>query len=147
VERAGQVGIGTSQGETAQFDNLSITPVAAATAGSTGQLRRRRSGRCLDVPGASTDQRHPAVEIWDCNGGANQQWTSLSNGALQVYGNKCLDVPNHATAAGSRVAIWDCNGGANQQWRVNADGTIVGVESGLCLDVNRRGGGNRPTAR
>jgi alpha-galactosidase len=33
------------------------------------------------------------------------------------------------------VAIWDCNGGTNQQWRFNADGTIVGVQSGLCLDV------------
>jgi hypothetical protein len=52
-----------------------------------------------------------------------------------VYGNKCLDVPGHATTPGTRVQIWSCSGGANQQWRVNSDGTIVGVESGLCLDV------------
>ena len=31
--------------------------------------------------------------------------------------------------------LWTCNGGANQQWTVNANGTIVGVQSGLCLDV------------
>ena len=30
---------------------------------------------------------------------------------------------------------WTCNGGANQQWNVNANGTITGVQSGLCLDV------------
>ena len=37
------------------------------------------------------------------------------------------------------VAIFDCNGGTNQQWRVNTDGTIVGVQSGLCLDVTGQG--------
>jgi hypothetical protein len=75
------------------------------------------------------------MQIWDCWGGVNQQWTLLSNGELQVYGNKCLDVPNHATTAGTQVQIWDCHGQANQQWTLNADGTIVGRESGLCLDV------------
>jgi alpha-glucosidase len=92
------------------------------------------SGRCLDVPGQS-QTNGTQLDIFDCNGGANQQWTRLPNGALQVYGSKCMDVLGHATAPGSKVAIWDCNGGANQQWRFNADGTIVGVESGLCLDV------------
>ena len=80
--------------------------------------------------------------IWDCNGGSNQQWTQLSNGAIQVYGTKCMDVLGHDTAPGATVAIWDCTGGANQQWRVNADGTIVGVESGLCLDVTGARTGN-----
>ena len=45
-------------------------------------------------------------------------------------------------APGATVAIWDCTGGANQHWRVNADGTIVGVESGLCLDVTGARTGN-----
>jgi Ricin-type beta-trefoil lectin domain/Cellulase (glycosyl hydrolase family 5) len=102
--------------------------------GGSFALRGTGSGRCLDVSGRAT-ANGTAVEIWDCNGGTNQQWTALSNGALQVYGNKCLDVPGHATAAGTKVAIWDCNGGANQQWTLNTDGSIVGRESGLCLDV------------
>ena len=34
-----------------------------------------------------------------------------------------------------RSIIWSCNGGANQQWNVNSNGTITGVQSGLCLDV------------
>jgi endo-1,4-beta-xylanase len=33
------------------------------------------------------------------------------------------------------VRIRGCNGGTNQQWNVHADGTITGVQSGLCLDV------------
>jgi hypothetical protein len=34
------------------------------------------------------------------------------------------------------VQIWPCNGGTNQQWNVNSNGTITGVQSGLCLDVS-----------
>jgi O-glycosyl hydrolase len=130
----GQIGIGTSQTETAQFDNLSITPVAGPPPPVSGRLVSVASGRCLDVPNVSQTDGTQLI-IWDCNGGTNQQWTQLSNGEFQVYGTKCMDVLGHATAPGSVVAIWTCNGGANQQWRFNADGTIVGVESGLCLDV------------
>jgi hypothetical protein len=141
VWSVGQIGIGTSQGETAQFDNLSITPVAGPPPPVSGRLVGVGSGRCLDVPNQSQTNGTQVI-IWDCNGGANQQWTQLSNGALQVYGTKCLDVLGHATAPGSPVAIWDCNGGANQRWTVNTDGTIVGVESGLCLDVTGQGTAN-----
>jgi hypothetical protein len=131
---AGQIGYGTGQGVTAQFDNLSVTPGSGGTGGSSGVLRGAGSGRCLDVPNASqTDGT--LLQIWDCNGGTNQQWTLTASNQLTVYGNKCLDVPGHATTAGTRVEIWTCNGGANQQWRLNGDGTVVGVESGLCLDV------------
>ena len=38
--------------------------------------------------------------------------------------------------------IWPCNGGANQQWTLNSNGTITGVQSGLCLDVTGAGTGN-----
>ncbi|WP_181785816.1 non-reducing end alpha-L-arabinofuranosidase family hydrolase [Streptomyces phytophilus] len=105
-----------------------------AAAASSGTLRSVASSRCLDVSNAS--QTNGAyLQIWDCSGGTNQQWTHTDSNQLTVYGNKCLDVPDHATAPGTRVQIWSCSGGANQQWRVNSDGTIVGMESGLCLDV------------
>ncbi|WP_443071946.1 non-reducing end alpha-L-arabinofuranosidase family hydrolase [Streptomyces sp. NBC_01477] len=110
---------------------LVANPAQAATSGA---LRGAGSGRCLDVPNSSqTDGTY--LQIYDCSGGTNQQWTLTSSNQLTVYGNKCLDVPGHATTAGTRVQIWSCSSGANQQWRVNSDGTIVGVESGLCLDV------------
>jgi hypothetical protein len=86
-----------------------------AQADVTGALRGVGSSRCLDVLGQSqTDGTY--LQLYDCHGGANQQWTSTSSGQLTVYGSKCLDVPNHATAAGTRVQIWTCNGGTNQQW-------------------------------
>jgi len=137
----GQVGIGTSQGETAQFDNLSVTAVAGPPPPVSGQLVGAQSGRCLDVPNA-TQTNGTQVAIWDCNGGANQSWTQLAGGALRVYANKCLDVNANGTAPGTKVQIWDCTGGGNQQWTVNTDGTIVGVQSGLCLDVTGQGTAN-----
>jgi hypothetical protein len=139
---SGVAGIGTSQGETAQFDNLAITGSGGSNPGPTGVLRGIGSNRCLDVPNSSqTDGTF--LQIWDCNGGAGQQWTLTASNQLTVYGGaKCLDVPGHAKTAGTRVEIWTCNGGANQQWQVNGDGTVVGVESGLCLDVTGAGTAN-----
>jgi hypothetical protein len=121
--------------------------IGSNTGGGTGGgvlLRGVGSNRCLDVPNQATTNG-TLLQIWDCNGGANQQWNYLSNGELQVYGSKCLDVPGHATAAGTRVEIWDCNGGVNQQWNLNSDGTVVGRESGLCLDVIGAGTANATT--
>ena len=117
---------------------LKVTP---ASGGTTTVLRGVGSNRCLDVPALATTNG-TLLDIWDCNGGSNQQWAYLSNGELQVYGNKCLDVPGGATAAGTRVEIWTCNGGTNQQWNLNSNGTVVGRGSGLCLDVTGAGTAN-----
>ncbi|MGW5423585.1 non-reducing end alpha-L-arabinofuranosidase family hydrolase [Streptomyces sp. NPDC003943] len=119
----------------------SMLVAAPAQAATSGALRGVGSGRCLDVPNASQSDG-ALLQIWDCSGGTNQQWTLTSGNQLTVYGNKCLDVPGHATTAGTRVEIWACHGGANQQWRVNSDGSVVGVESGLCLDVSGGGTAN-----
>ncbi|MFF9280439.1 non-reducing end alpha-L-arabinofuranosidase family hydrolase [Streptomyces griseosporeus] len=117
---------------------LVATPAQAAT---SGPLRGVGSNRCIDVPGASqTDGT--SLQLYDCWGGTNQQWTLTDSNQLTVYGSKCLDVPGHATTAGTRVQIWSCSGGANQQWRVNSDGTVVGVESGLCLEAAGAGTAN-----
>ncbi|WP_405621542.1 RICIN domain-containing protein [Streptomyces sp. NBC_00076] len=94
------------------------------------------SGRCLDITGGSQANGALAA-IWDCNGAANQRFTSTSSGELRVYGGaKCLDVVGAASANGTAVNIWDCNGQSNQQFRLNTDGTITAVHSGKCLDVN-----------
>ncbi|MFD0689176.1 endo-1,4-beta-xylanase [Actinomadura fibrosa] len=107
--------------------------------GDTGPIKGVASGRCLDVPSASTADG-VQVQLWDCNGNGNQQWTYTSANELKVYGNKCLDAAG--TGNGVKVQIYSCWGGANQQWRVNSDGTIVGVQSGLCLDASGQGTGN-----
>ncbi|WP_240776842.1 ricin-type beta-trefoil lectin domain protein [Nonomuraea basaltis] len=99
------------------------------------------SGRCLDVAGVS-QANGAQVQLWDCNGQANQQWTSTDSGELRVYGGKCLDVNGAGTADGTSVIIWDCNGQNNQKWRLNADGTITAVGANKCLDVSGSGTAN-----
>ena len=47
-----------------------------------------------------------------------------------------MDAYNSGTTNGTVVGTWACNGGENQRWTVRGDGTIRGVRSGLCLDVN-----------
>jgi O-glycosyl hydrolase len=139
---AGQVGFGTGQGVTAQFDNLSVVAGPGGSGGgSTAPLRNANAGRCLDVPSQS-QTNGTQLSLWDCNGGTNQQWTYTSSKQLQVYGTKCLDAEGAATSPGTRAIIWDCNGQANQQWNVNADGTVIGVQSGLCLDASGAGTAN-----
>lgn len=91
------------------------------------------SGRCLDDPGFSTTNG-TQLEIWDCNGGANQKWSYYPDNSLQTLG-KCLDASGGGTTPGTKVILWTCAGGTNQQWTVGSDGTIRGVASGLCLDV------------
>src|SRR4051794_20440550 len=92
-------------------------PSTSVSTGPSGGLRGVGSGRCLDVP-SSSQTDGALLQIWDCNGAANQQWSLTASNQLVVYGNKCLDVPGRATTAGTRVEIWTCNGGTNQQWRV-----------------------------
>ncbi len=38
--------------------------------------------------------------------------------------------------------IYTCDGGGNQKWKLNADGTITGNQSGLCLDATGNGTAN-----
>jgi len=105
--------------------------------GSTGALRAVSAGRCLDVPNSSTTAG-TNLQIWDCNGRANQTWSATSANQLTVFSGdsqRCLDAYDNQTTPGTKVDIWPCNGGANQQWRLNSDGTVTGVQSGLCLDV------------
>ncbi|GGW20662.1 beta-xylanase [Streptomyces capoamus] len=104
-----------------------------------GQIKGVGSGRCLDVPGSGTTDG-TQLQLWDCHGGTNQQWTYTDASELRVYGNKCLDAAG--TGNGSKVQIYSCWGGDNQKWRLNSDGTIVGVQSGLCLDAVSAGTAN-----
>jgi len=114
--------------------------VATVTAGpafaADPTLVSAASGRCLDVTG-NVATAGTTVEIWDCNGQANQGWVLTAAGELRTYnGTMCLDVNNNGTAPGTAVIIWTCNGQTNQKWSWGSNGTLVGQQSGLCLDVN-----------
>ncbi|MFG1645145.1 PQQ-dependent sugar dehydrogenase [Amycolatopsis sp. NPDC049252] len=120
-----------------------VAPTATTATAATGStVVGVASGRCLDVVGNSTAAK-TRVNIYDCNGQANQAWTFTSAGELRVYdGTMCLDVAGASTTSPADAQIYPCNGGANQKWRINTDGTITGVQSGLCLDVTAAGTAN-----
>ncbi|MGW4824923.1 ricin-type beta-trefoil lectin domain protein [Streptomyces sp. NPDC004227] len=74
------------------------------------------AGKCLDVAGAGSADG-TAVQLYDCNGTAAQQWTVRSDGTIRALG-KCLDVTGGSTADGAKVQLWSCTGAANQKWTV-----------------------------
>ncbi|MFF2382045.1 ricin-type beta-trefoil lectin domain protein [Streptomyces sp. NPDC058108] len=107
---------------------LSTAPASAATGTITGL-----AGKCLDVAGANS-ANGTAVQLYDCNGTAAQQWTVGSDGTIRALG-KCLDVTGNATADGARLQLWDCSGGANQKWTVSAARDLVNPQANKCADV------------
>ncbi|MDH6225894.1 endo-1,4-beta-xylanase [Streptomyces sp. MJP52] len=118
--------------------NPTPTPTPTQPSGS-GPIKGVGSGRCVDVPNSTTTDG-TQVQLWDCSNGTNQQWSFTSAGELRVYGNKCLDAAG--TGNGAKVQIYSCWGGDNQKWRLNSNGSITGVQSGLCLDAVGAGTGN-----
>jgi pectin methylesterase-like acyl-CoA thioesterase len=123
----------------------SIMPSNAAAAPTTGvayQLIVKKSGKCIDVPSAST-ANSALLQQWGCT--ANSAWqqfklvASGSNFLIQnVNSGKCIDVPSASTTSGQQLQQYTCVGSqANQQWRVAASGTdtfqIINVGNGLCV--------------
>ena len=127
--------------ENAVQANVIAAGYAPAAGGPGQQIVGGPSGRCVDVPNASTTNG-TQVQLWDCHTQVNQLWTHTSGRQLTVYGTKCLDAFGQGTTPGTAVIIWDCHGGANQQWNVNPNGTLTGVQSGLCVDASGQGTAN-----
>ncbi|MFT7835863.1 PQQ-dependent sugar dehydrogenase [Saccharothrix sp. BKS2] len=89
------------------------------------------SGKCVDVNAGSTADG-AKVQLWTCNGGANQRWT-VGGTTLRAL-DRCLDAAG--SADGSLVRLWTCNGGGGQNWTEGANGSLVNTQSGRCLDAN-----------
>jgi hypothetical protein len=77
-------------------------------------------GRCLDAP-AFAKANGTLLQLWDCNGGANQQWNVIGtfHSALGTL-EQCLDVtsgnPNYVAHNGDLAQLWDCTGNEDQEW-------------------------------
>ncbi|MER8007874.1 lectin [Streptomyces sp. NPDC094149] len=119
---------------------LAASPAQAATGTITGL-----AGKCLDVAGANSADG-TAVQLYDCNGTAAQQWTVGGDGTVRALG-KCLDVSGNSTADGAKVQLWTCTGGANQKWTVTAAHDIVNPQANKCLDVTDNSSANGARAQ
>jgi RHS repeat-associated protein len=87
---------------------------------------------CIDDSRSSTTPGGK-IQIYTCNGGANQSWTVGTDGTVKVLG-MCLDTNGNATAAGTLVVIDTCSTDATQKWRATAAGTLVNnANPAVCL--------------
>ncbi|WP_329173048.1 glycoside hydrolase family 27 protein [Streptomyces sp. NBC_01477] len=112
-----------------------ISAVPASGTGGTGELVSAASGKCVDTD-SSSYFLGTKEQIWDCNGGINQEFSPTSAGELRTMGaTECLDAYGNGTSPGTKVSLWNCHGGDGQKWTVRSDGSVVAQESGLCLDV------------
>lgn len=102
------------------------------TGGATGPIRSGYAGKCVDVASAGT-ANGTAVQLYDCNGSAAQNWTVGSDSSLKALG-KCMDATAAGTANGTTVQLYDCNGSGSQKWQRSGN-TLVNPQSGRCLDA------------
>ncbi|MET7419122.1 RICIN domain-containing protein [Dactylosporangium sp. NPDC005555] len=123
----------------------SVMPSQAAALPATGgtyQLAVTKSGKCIDVPSAST-ANGALLQQWGCTSGATwQQFRLTAAGGnyqlVNVSSGKCVDVPGWSTTSGVQLQQYTCVASqTNQQWRLVASGTntfqIININSGLCI--------------
>ncbi|MEU0524302.1 family 16 glycosylhydrolase [Streptomyces niveus] len=132
---------GDPNGSTPFPSTLTVDYVRVTTdgGGGTGGSITGLGGKCLDVAGANP-ANGTAVQLYDCNGSAAQQWSRGANDSLRALG-KCLDVKDNSTANGAQLQLWDCAGTGNQRWAVSGANDVVNIQADKCMDVT----GGAPT--
>jgi alpha-L-fucosidase 2 len=108
------------------------------------RLVNRRSGKVLDISGASTANGAKAIQ-WAWTGSVHQQWRlepnfDLSSKLVSRGSGKVLDNPGGSTAQGTQLDQWSDTTSPHQRWRLvdTGDGyyRLVNVRSGLVADVS-----------
>jgi len=100
----------------------------------TGSIHLTKLGLCLDDR-LNSKSNGAIVQVWRCNGSANQVWQVMNNGTIEHNG-LCLDARGEGTTNGTKVQLWACTGNGNQKWdtrswRVHYDNP---KSSGMVLD-------------
>ncbi|WP_424217274.1 ricin-type beta-trefoil lectin domain protein (plasmid) [Streptomyces sp. BI20] len=94
---------------------------------SSSSLIGAQSGRCLDFNGTE-------ATIWDCWGGANQQWDYTPAKEVRIPGNLCLTAEAGAPQT-SRVRAVTCDGRAEQKWNYDGVRIASAVKPDQCVNV------------
>jgi hypothetical protein len=142
-----------------------VTPAPGSPAAATAYEIRNSSGNlCLDAndAGPTAGQNGDRVQLWNCYGGANQEWTpEYKSGQLAwlinaKYPGMCLNANNAGGLAnGRRVQLWNCFNSANEFWNFGAllaspvgSPLLLGVGSqSLALDADKYHLGNGDTVQ
>ncbi|KAI8816555.1 ricin B lectin domain-containing protein [Fimicolochytrium jonesii] len=116
------------------FAKLAIVTLLAVSANAGIMVNLRNSfGKCLDVPYGNRLQGQ-ALQVWDCNGGDNQQW-AITDGAdfWVVSGSLCLDTRGNGPGR-TTAELWECSNNVGQKWHWAGHSLVNGY--GYCLDTN-----------
>lgn len=86
------------------------------------QIRNTRTGMCLDVGGARTDNTAPVIQ-WRCGGQQNQQWKLVPHDGgwfhlVARHSGKCLDQTGPSADNGGLFQQWSCKDINNQLFRL-----------------------------
>lgn len=107
------------------------------------QLVNRKSGKAIDVPGASTTTGTALIQ-YTPSSAANQRFAfvPVSGGVYEINCTHTVlawDINGGSTADGAKLIQWTPTHGTNQQWRLTdiGDGyvTVTSVRSGKVLGV------------
>ncbi|MFF3563998.1 ricin-type beta-trefoil lectin domain protein [Streptomyces sp. NPDC002574] len=101
------------------------------------------SGRCIDVTDATsgTAKDGTPLQIWNCDGMANQKWVFASDGSLRAMG-LCMDVAWGSTDNGAVIQLATCRGNGAQQFYLSAAGDLVNRQADKCVDAVDEGTGS-----
>ena len=139
--------VSDANGSTAILNlNLIIKPASVQLDTSkTYRLRAAHSNKCLNVPGARTEDGWQLIQ-WTCtDGAANELWRfePMGDGYYRIraqHSNKCVNVPGGHTEDGWQLIQWTCtDDAANELWQVipfDATSFILRAKhSGKVMDV------------
>jgi cytochrome c len=124
---------GTGTGALLDLDQYVFTGpgVGVPAPARTGPIRGMN--KCIDVNGSATTDG-TKIQMWDCNGQPNQNWTVQTDGTIRALG-KCMDVQSSGLVNGTLIHLYTCNGTGAQQWVAGANGSLRNPQSNRCLDI------------
>jgi hypothetical protein len=121
-------------------NTLQIDVAAGTATGATKNFRllNVKSGKALDVEGASTENSGDIVQN-AASDADNQVWSFNYNGSgffniTNLKSKKVIDVPDSSTSDGIELVQWESNDGDNQAW------LLVDLGQGIFKLKNKKSG-------
>jgi hypothetical protein len=115
-------------------------PPVGPCQGTAGKfMLNKDDSKCLDVIGGNANNG-AGLQIWGCNGRANQNWKWCSDGRIvsELNENMCLDVPGGDFSKTQRLQMWNCNQDQGQYWKYDSTSMSIypaKIGEKMCMDV------------
>ncbi|MFC4530164.1 ricin-type beta-trefoil lectin domain protein [Sphaerisporangium dianthi] len=126
--------------QTMLIDYVRVSAWTSDNPGTGNALRSNLNGRCVDIPSANPVDG-AALQMYDCNGTAAQQWSVNGDGTVRAMG-KCMDAAAAGTANGTPIQLYTCNGTGAQRFTLTSAGDLVNPASNRCVDIVERNTAN-----